>query len=106
MKNQLSVYVEIDMAATGKRIKELREKSGMTVEAVCKALGIENTACYYKWIRGDCLPSIEHLLELAALFGVSVDVILVYRTHIENKEEEQSAPLPYLYSMTFDWKAA
>ena len=52
-----------------KRLKELRERAGMPVEAVAKALGVSYGAVY-RWERGEADPKIEQLAELAHLFGL------------------------------------
>ena len=93
------VYYVIDLKATGERIRELRLISGLTVRFICDCVGIENEVSYYKWQRGDCLPSIDHLVVLSVLFGVTIDDILVVVKVGGRDEGEQEAPLPcYLWA--------
>ena len=67
----------IDLIATGKNIKRIREASGISVRDVQKVLGFTNPQAIYKWQNGECLPSIDNLVILAAVLGVTVDEILV-----------------------------
>ena len=40
-------------------------------------LGFTNPQAIYKWQNGDCMPTIDNLVILAAVLGVTVDEILV-----------------------------
>ena len=67
----------IDLIETGKNIKRIRETSGISVRELQAILGFTNPQAIYKWQSGECLPSIDNLVILAAVLGVSVDDILV-----------------------------
>lgn len=67
----------IDMAMTGKNIKNLRKQSGITIAALQKVFGFSSPQAIFKWQRGDSLPTVDNLVVLAALFNVPVDDILV-----------------------------
>lgn len=67
----------IDMAMTGKNIKNLRKQSGITIAALQQVFGFSSPQAIFKWQRGDSLPTIDNLVVLAALFNVPVDDILV-----------------------------
>lgn len=69
----------VDMGETGKRIKELREQSGLSVREVQNFLGLEAPQSIYHWQSGKTLPSVDHLIALSKLFGVSVEEILILR---------------------------
>ncbi|MCR5023657.1 MAG: helix-turn-helix domain-containing protein [Lachnospiraceae bacterium] len=69
----------IDMIATGNRIRDLRDRTGMTTKDLMRFFGFENPTAIYKWLRGDSLPTVDNLVILAHLFGVAVDDILVIR---------------------------
>ena len=62
------------MSITGKRLRALRERKGMSQEAVADYLGISRTA-YNKYESGVIKP-VRKLERLAQLFGVSADYIL------------------------------
>ena len=67
----------IDLAATGRNIKNLRVSAGISVRDLQNILGFTNPQAIYKWQNGDSLPSIDNLVILAAVLGVTVDEILV-----------------------------
>lgn len=57
------------------RIKELREKSGMTQAALAKRLGITRSSVN-AWEMGISVPSTQYLVELSYVFDVSTDYLL------------------------------
>ena len=67
----------INMEATGRNIVKLREQSGMTVKDLQTVFGFTTPQAIYKWQRGTALPTIENMIVLAAVFGVSIEEILV-----------------------------
>ena len=67
----------IDLIKTGKNIKRIREASGISVRNIQNILGFTNPQAIYKWQNGECLPTIDNLVILAAVLGVTVDEILV-----------------------------
>ena len=67
----------IDLCATGKRIKEVREQKGITVKALQAFLGFNEPVSIYKWQRGECLPTFDNMYAMACLFGVGIDDLLV-----------------------------
>lgn len=67
----------IDMVATGERIRELREASGMRISDVQDACGGISATAVCKWQRGDAVPSIDNLVILASIFSVRIDDIIV-----------------------------
>lgn len=68
----------IDLKATGQNIKRIREASGISVRDLQMVLGFTNPQAIYKWQNGDSMPSIDNLVILAAVLGVSIDEILVF----------------------------
>ena len=69
----------IDMAATGLRIKELRDKAGMSTKDIAEVFGFQNPTAVFKWMKGTSLPTVDNLVILADLFGVTIEDILVIR---------------------------
>ena len=67
----------IDLTATGQNIKNLRVAAGISVRDLQNILGFTNPQAIYKWQNGDTMPSIDNLVILAAVLGVTVDEILV-----------------------------
>ena len=67
---------QINIVKTGERIQQLRKERGLTVRQITDALGLIPQT-YYKWARGDSIPSIDSLIGLADIFRVKVDDIIV-----------------------------
>ena len=67
----------IDLIATGKNIKRIREASSISVRDIQDVLGFTNPQAIYKWQKGECLPTIDNLVILASVLGVTIDEILV-----------------------------
>ena len=72
----------IDMAGTGQRIVRLRKAAGMSVKELQDIFGFSTPQAIYKWQQGAALPAIDNLVVLAAVFGVTVDDIIV----LENRD--------------------
>lgn len=71
----------------GKRIRELREKKGLTQKALARQLNM-NTRTLGFYETGDRNPPIDVLNQLADFFDVSVDFLL-NRTDIPNLYKEK-----------------
>ena len=72
----------IDMVATGRNIMRLREAAGFTVKDIQDIFGFATPQAIYKWQHGTAMPTIDNLVVLAAVFGVTVDQILVVDTQV------------------------
>ena len=66
----------IDMAGTGRNIVKLRESAGMSVRDLQEIFGFATPNAIYKWQKGLAMPTVDNLIILAAIFGVSVDDII------------------------------
>ena len=69
----------IDMVRTGNNIARLRMEAGLSVRDLQRILGFATPQAIYKWQQGRALPSLDNLVVLAAVLGVRIDDILVYR---------------------------
>ena len=69
----------IDMAATGQNIARMRQAAGLTVKDLQTVFGFSTPQAIYKWQRGAAMPTVDNLVILAAVFGVTIDEILVCR---------------------------
>ena len=69
----------IDLKATGEKIRDLKEKAGMTAKDLQKAFGFASPYPVYKWQNGQNLPTLDNLVILAGLFGVKMDDIVVVK---------------------------
>ena len=73
----------IDMAATGNNIMRMRRNAGMTVRDLQDIFGFSTPQAIYKWQRGETMPTVDNLVVLSAVFGVTVDEILVYQRRFQ-----------------------
>ena len=69
----------IDMVRTGNNIARLRMEAGLSVRDLQRILGFATPQAIYKWQQGRALPTLDNLVALAAVLGVRIDDILVYR---------------------------
>ena len=74
--NQIPV---IDMTATGMNITRMRMNAGLTVKDLQDIFGFSTPQAIYKWQRGTALPTVDNLVVLAAVFGVRIEDILIFR---------------------------
>lgn len=74
----------IDMSATGRQISRLMEKAGITPKTLADKLGFSSAVAVYKWKRGISLPSIDNLVDLSEVFGVTLDELLIIREGSKN----------------------
>ena len=72
-----------------KNLKYLRDKNEMTQEQFAEKLGVSRQTIA-KWESGDSLPDIEKCVEIALLFGVSLDAFATCNLD-ENAEQETSS---------------
>ena len=65
------------MAGTGMQIVRLRKAAGLSVKDLQQIFGFSTPQAIYKWQQGAAMPTIDNLVVLSAVFGVSIDDILV-----------------------------
>lgn len=70
-------YPVINMAATGRRIRELRQARGITVRELSEYMGFTEPQAVYKWQRGDSLPTVDNLWALSRILGTTMEDILI-----------------------------
>lgn len=66
----------LDKEATGRCIRELRRARHITVEQLADMLGLESVQAVYKWQRSDSMPTIDNLVILSGLLGVTPNDII------------------------------
>ena len=71
----------IDTVATGKNIDRLMTSAGMSVRDMQEEFGFNTPQAIYKWIHGTSMPTVDNLVILAALLGVTVDDIVVINVY-------------------------
>ena len=71
----------VDTVATGRNIDRLRIAAGMSVKDMQMVFGFATPQAIYKWIHGTALPTIDNLVILAAVLGVTMDEIVVVKNY-------------------------
>ena len=74
---EMNSVPKIDMTGTGANIKALRRNRNITVKDLQEMLGFNTPQAIFKWQRGESLPSLDNLVILADLFGVTISDIVV-----------------------------
>ena len=71
----------IDVPATSKNLKKLRESSGFSVANLQKLLEMQNPQSIYTWedSNNKYLPRLDNLVILSKLYKVSIDDLIVLR---------------------------
>lgn len=67
----------VDLCKTGKNIRDLCEKNGLTIQDLQKYLNLACPQSIYRWLRGEALPTVDHLLRMSKVFHVPMEEILV-----------------------------
>ena len=70
----------VDTVATGRNIDRLRIAAGMSVKDMQMVFGFATPQAIYKWFHGTAMPTIDNLVILAAMLGVTMDEIVVVET--------------------------
>ena len=72
---------------TGEKIAALRRENNMSQEALGEKLGLSRQAVS-KWEADQAVPTMDNLMELSKLFGVSVDTLLRPDAELTSRTEE------------------
>lgn len=72
-----NIYPNINMQKTGQRLKKLIFEKGFTVKDIQNHLQLSCPQPVYRWMRGEILPSVDHLYVLSKLLGVHMEDMLV-----------------------------
>ena len=67
----------INMTATSLNIKSLIKANGLKVAEIQAIYGFNTPQSIFKWMRGEAMPSIDNLVILAHILGVSIDKIII-----------------------------
>ena len=70
----------INTVATGENINRMRMDAGFSVKEMQAVFGFATPQAIYKWIHGTAMPTIDNLVILAAVLGVTMDEIIVVDT--------------------------
>lgn len=74
---EMKSFPSINLKATGKRIAQLRKERGLSVRDMQDYFGFDAPQAIYKWQSGTSLPSVDNLLALSMLLGVTIESILI-----------------------------
>lgn len=74
----------IDMDKTGQKIAKEYRQQGITIKDLQTLFGFAAPNAIYRWLRGETLPTVDHLVILAHALKVPVDELLV----LKEKEPE------------------
>ncbi len=70
----------VDIAATGMNIQRCMQKKGIAARDIQDACGFTTPNAVYKWIRGACMPTIDNMIIIADICGVTInDIVAVKR---------------------------
>ena len=70
----------IDLEQTGKNIKKLMDHCEVSAKDISTSLGLSGPQAVYRWIHGEALPKVDHLVMLTRLLKVSyIDDILIVK---------------------------
>ncbi len=78
------------MAIKANNFKLFRKKSGFTQEDVAEKLGVSRQAVA-KWENGDTTPDIEFCIQLAELYGTTLDALVCKEYLSEDPESGKHA---------------
>jgi len=53
--------------------------AGMSVAQLQAVFGFSTPQAIYKWQRGTAMPTLDNMVVLAAVFGVTIDEILIFQ---------------------------
>ncbi|MBO4386843.1 MAG: helix-turn-helix transcriptional regulator [Treponema sp.] len=67
----------LDLDATGAKIKTLMKQRGITPRQLQIILNFPYVQTVYNWFSGKNMPTIDNLIVLAQVLGVTVDDIIV-----------------------------
>ena len=69
----------LDLEATGTKIKTLMKQRGITPRRLQILLDFPYVQTVYNWYQGKNMPTIDNLVVLAQVLGVTMDDIVVTR---------------------------
>ena len=79
MRKEMFSMPVIDVAATGANIKTIMRAKGFRVADVQARCGFNTPQAIFKWMRGDAVPTIDNMIIIADMFGVTIDQIIVIK---------------------------
>lgn len=102
MKNDV---LQINMKATGERLKKLCEENCVTIKRIQDELQIGAYQSIYNWFAGKTLPSLDNMYRLSRLLGVPMEDMIIdnrirFLVDLVEWRKKPSSLLMKYYSMT------
>ena len=88
-------FPQVDIVATGWKIKMIMDAKGLSVKDVQKYLKLSSPQSIYHWIEGRNMPTIDNLYALSELFDMSIDSMIVGNRRIKQSKSEIIRLLEY-----------
>ena len=70
----------IDVAATAANIKACRIRAGYSVREIQNIFNFSSPEAIYAWEKGKYLPTIDNMIVIASVYGVTIDQIVITDT--------------------------
>ena len=68
---------EYDLKKSGEAMKKARMNAGLTIKEVRDCLDVGSLQAIYKWEAGKGFPQADRLMQLAELYGVKVEELMI-----------------------------
>lgn len=68
---------EYDLKKTGEAMRKARIDAGLTIKEVRDYLEVGSLQAIYKWESGKGFPQTDRLMQLAELYGVKVEELMI-----------------------------
>ena len=68
---------EINVTATAAKIKECRIRAGYSVREIQAIFNFSSSVAIYAWEKGKYIPSIDNMIVIADVYGVTIDEIII-----------------------------
>lgn len=69
----------VDMIGTGRNIATMCKAKGIKAKDIANKIGVSDVAVS-KWKNGKAIPTIDNVVILAHIFGVTINDIIVIKT--------------------------
>ena len=82
----------LDLTATGAKIKTIMKQNGISARELQLIMDFPYVQTIYNWFAGKNMPSIDNLVVLAQILGVTMDDLVVtnlIETVIDDAEDEE-----------------
>ena len=88
-----SAFPSIDLQRTGRHLEQLIRQRGYSVKDIQHILHLSCPQPIYRWMRGQVLPSVDHLFMLAKLLHVHMEDLLIMSYEMQEDTEERQCPM-------------